>query len=62
MKLFLYSGSGYLALVKAQCLEEAREYLGRYDALDKINSWFLKEVKIPFDVHGKCKILWINEV
>lgn len=71
MKLYLYSGAGQLALINATSKQQAKDYVGRYDDLEAIKSWDIKEIckwhnsygkrTIPTDAHGKCKILWIKE-
>lgn len=70
MKLYLYSGAGQLALINANSKQQAKDYVERYDDLEAIKSWTIKEIgkwynsygkhAIPTDEHGKCKILWIK--
>lgn len=68
MGLYLYRDGGQLALINARSKQQAKDYVERYDDLEAIKSWTIKEIKtmfgktkIPTDIHGKCKILWIKE-
>lgn len=68
MKRYLYMGGGQLALINARSKQQAKDYVERYDDLEALKSWAITEIKsrfwkpkIPTDIHGKCKILWIKE-